>query len=103
MVYWQSGGGRGIYSPGFPELATGRIRPPFTGLVLIFPPDLKNTIMKFIYAVAVCFLTACQDSGDSPAKQADTTAPKTLATHIAPDSTSLGGSWYLQPVLASDT
>jgi heat shock protein HslJ len=59
--------------------------------------------MKFIYAACLCFLTACQDSGDSQTKQADTTAKPAVATHTAPDSTSLGGPWYLQPVLPSDT
>ena len=57
--------------------------------------------MKFIYLAGLCFLTACQDS--EPAKQADTTAKRPLARRAAPDTTSLGGPWYLQPVLASDT
>jgi heat shock protein HslJ len=59
--------------------------------------------MKILFAAGLCFLMACQDRGDSNEKKADTTATTALTTHVAPDTTTLGGTWYLQPVLASDT
>ena len=64
---------------------------------------MKFIYLAGIYAAGLCFLTACQDPGDSHTQQADTTAKPARVTHTAPDTTSLGGPWYLQPVLASDT
>jgi heat shock protein HslJ len=62
--------------------------------------------MKIIAIVgALFFVTACQTSTSNPvhtAKTSDTLA--TVATIvIPPDTTTLAGRWYLQPILPSDT
>jgi len=57
--------------------------------------------MKFICAACLSFLLTCQAPAGSPSKQ-DTVAV-VAAKPAAPDSTTLGGAWFLQPVLASDT
>lgn len=58
--------------------------------------------MKIILSGCLFFLLAC----DGPASNAPantTSAPMVIASFSAPDTTSLAGDWYLQPVLASDT
>jgi heat shock protein HslJ len=58
--------------------------------------------MKLLCITAIFFMIACQAPDSVPAKKTDTT--KVLAAIPAkPDSTTLGGGWYLQPVLPSDT
>ena len=60
--------------------------------------------MKFI--VAGCLvIVACQSPTGGPASNKPDTvvAAATPVTKAAPDTTTLGGSWYLQAVLAADT
>jgi len=62
--------------------------------------------MKNLGTAFLLFLVACQNGGSGNSSQpSDTVA--TAATPApppsAPDTTSLGGHWYLLPVLASDT
>lgn len=61
--------------------------------------------MKIIPVAAVCLFMACQEpSSNRPAPAADTTAAtRTQQKPGQPDTTTLGGLWLLQPVLASDT
>jgi heat shock protein HslJ len=60
--------------------------------------------MKNIGAAFLLFFLACQNTGNS-----NSTRPSDTATTVAPtpppapDTTTLGGRWYLQPVLPSDT
>jgi heat shock protein HslJ len=71
-------------------------------------------MMKTISAVCLLFLLACQNpAGGSSKAVADTPAavpapPPSAAEGLpqatrVPDTTSLAGTWYLQPVLDSDT
>ncbi len=59
--------------------------------------------MKRIAAACLFLLAACQ----SPTGKQNTAARDTIATTAtimtSPDTTTLGGTWYLQPVLPSDT
>jgi heat shock protein HslJ len=61
--------------------------------------------MKSIGTAFLLFLLACQNGGGgNSGQQADTaTAASPAPAPPAPDTTSLGGRWYLQPVLPSDT
>jgi heat shock protein HslJ len=64
--------------------------------------------MKSICTVFMLFLLACQNAGSGSSDQrSDTAAIATAATPVptlsAPDTTTLGGRWYLEPVLPSDT
>ena len=56
----------------------------------------------FLLAVVV-FLAACQSPLTHPEKQPSDSVIASAAKPVAPDTSSLGGSWYLQPVLPSDT
>lgn len=59
--------------------------------------------MKNISITFLLFLLACQNTGNNSSQPSDTS---TASTAIAPsirDTTTLGGRWYLQPVLPSDT
>lgn len=59
--------------------------------------------MKLIVSASLLFL-ACQSPTAGPsARKGDSIIPAAAVTKIANDTTSLGGSWYLQPVLAADT
>ena len=58
--------------------------------------------MKIIISACLCMLLACHEPASHPAAKADTTAVSTARTPKIPDTTTLGGAWYLQPVLASD-
>lgn len=59
--------------------------------------------MKLIVATSLFFL-ACQTPTVGPTgRKGDSIIPAASVTKIANDTTSLGGSWYLQPVLAADT
>lgn len=59
--------------------------------------------MKTIISACLCFLLACQEpASNHPAAAADTTAMVAARPRKIPDTTSLGGGWFLQPVLASD-
>lgn len=62
--------------------------------------------MKYTGLTVILFLLGCGNPASTPSHPApDTAAPlpstPTVATSL--DSTTLGGTWYLQPVLASDT
>jgi heat shock protein HslJ len=61
--------------------------------------------MKSIGTAFMLFLLACQSGGEANSgQQSDTATSATAApTSAAPDTSSLGGRWYLQPVLPSDT
>lgn len=58
--------------------------------------------MKNIGIVALLFLQSCHSPTAMPSAEA---APATAATETPQpkDTSTLGGTWYLQPVLASDT
>jgi heat shock protein HslJ len=58
--------------------------------------------MKISCAVLLAFLLACQSPESNHIKQADTVATAAVVP-ARPDSTTLGGVWFLQPVLPSDT
>jgi heat shock protein HslJ len=66
---------------------------------------MKITPIKLMTAiVCLSFLAACQSPvGSSNAKMTDTVVNASLVAPMEPDSTTLGGSWVLQPVLPSDT
>jgi heat shock protein HslJ len=59
--------------------------------------------MKLIVAASL-FLFACQSPATGPsARKGDSIIPAAAITKIANDTTTLGGNWYLQPVLPADT
>lgn len=59
--------------------------------------------MKISGAICLFFLAACQSPGGGNAVQQKDSATTIAATSQARDTTVLGGRWYLQPVLPSDT
>jgi len=64
--------------------------------------------MKLIVCLPGILFLACQNPAAAPAKQQTDTATTDTATTVAAaprivDTTSLGGTWVLQPVLDSDT
>ncbi|MBS1660794.1 MAG: META domain-containing protein [Bacteroidetes bacterium] len=60
--------------------------------------------MKIIAAICLSLLAACQTPVNNPDKKlSDSVIPTSATKPSAPDSTTLGGTWYLQPVLASDS
>jgi heat shock protein HslJ len=64
--------------------------------------------MKVIGTAFLVLLVACQNAGSGNSDQRpDTSTASTAATPTPPpaqpDTTTLGGRWYLQPVLPSDT
>jgi heat shock protein HslJ len=60
--------------------------------------------MKNISTAFLLFLLACQNAGSSNSSQPSDTATATAATTPKiRDTTTLGGRWYLEPVLPSDT
>src|SRR6185437_10452088 len=73
---------------------------------MVFPLVSKTSTMSpSIHRIAVAGLTllfACQSPGDRPAPIRDTLV-RAVAMAVPRDTTTLGGIWYLQPVLASDT
>jgi heat shock protein HslJ len=57
-----------------------------------------------ITAACLLLLAACQSpTGKQNATGRDTVASTTASIMASPDTTTLGGVWYLQPVLPSDT
>ncbi|MES1159278.1 MAG: META domain-containing protein [Bacteroidota bacterium] len=59
--------------------------------------------MKTIISACLCILLACQEPASHPSgTPPDTTVASIARTPKIPDTTSLGGAWYLQPVLPSD-
>lgn len=59
--------------------------------------------MKIFISACLYLLVACQESASNhPAPAADTTVIAPPPSRKIPDTTTLGGVWYLQPVLASD-
>ena len=59
--------------------------------------------MKTIISACLCMLLACQEpASNHPAPVTDTTAAMAKHTPQIPDTTTLGGGWFLQPALASD-
>ncbi|HLZ87694.1 MAG TPA: META domain-containing protein [Puia sp.] len=60
--------------------------------------------MKLIAAAFLALLSACQSPAGTPsAHKTDSVVPATTLVKAPPDSTTLGGEWFLQPVLPSDT
>lgn len=64
--------------------------------------------MKYFSTAFLLLLLACQNAGSGSSDQrSDTASVATTATTApipsAPDTTTLGGRWYLEPVLPSDT
>ena len=51
----------------------------------------------------ICLLSACGDPTSAPSAGKGDTATAVAQVIAEPDTTTLGGTWYLQPVLASDT
>ncbi|HEX9514500.1 MAG TPA: META domain-containing protein [Puia sp.] len=59
--------------------------------------------MKIIISACLSFLLACQEpASHHPGPLQDTTALASARTPKIPDTTTLGGAWYLQPILPSD-
>ncbi|HTI12000.1 MAG TPA: META domain-containing protein [Puia sp.] len=59
--------------------------------------------MKTIISACLCTLLACQEpASHHPGPATDTPVASIARTPKIPDTTSLGGAWYLQPVLSSD-
>jgi heat shock protein HslJ len=58
--------------------------------------------MKFIAAGCLAFLACQSPKSDPAAHKGDSIIPAAVAKP-APDTTTLGGSWYLLPVLPADT
>ena len=59
--------------------------------------------MKILATICLFILSACQSPGDGNATQQKDSASTAAASPQAPDTSTLGGRWYLQPVLPSDT
>lgn len=59
--------------------------------------------MRIISTAFLLFLLACQNAGSSVSQLSDTAVATVSTAPIAPDTSTLGGRWYLQPVLPSDT
>lgn len=59
--------------------------------------------MKFIAAACLSLLVACQSPTRKPEKHPSDSVLAASSAPAAPDTTVLGGPWFLQPVLASDT
>ncbi|HEY4109661.1 META domain-containing protein [Puia sp.] len=60
--------------------------------------------MKLIAVTVSLAFLACQSPASGPsAHKGDSVVPAAAVTKGPPDSTTLGGSWFLQPVLAADT
>lgn len=59
--------------------------------------------MKFIAAAFLSLLIACQTPSGKPEKHPSDSVVTARSEPAAPDTTTLGGPWYLQPVLPSDT
>ena len=58
--------------------------------------------MKLIAAATLLLVVSCQSPTSGPGvKNGDSIMP--AAARTSPDTTTLGGNWYLQPVLPSDT
>jgi len=57
--------------------------------------------MKLIISACLSFLLACQGPVSHPVTADSATALQARTPKI-PDTTTLGGAWYLQPVLPSD-
>lgn len=59
--------------------------------------------MKIIISACLCTLLACQEpASNHPQPTADTPVAAAARTPKVPDTTTLAGGWYLQPVLPSD-
>jgi heat shock protein HslJ len=63
---------------------------------------VKGLDMKNISVIFLLFLLACQNAGSTSQPSDTTTISAAITLHI-PDTTTLGGRWYLQPILPSDT
>src|ERR1700743_272067 len=59
--------------------------------------------MKFIAAICLSLLVACQTPVSNPVKHSPDSVVTASVAPAAPDTTTLGGPWFLQAVLASDT
>src|SRR5258708_292692 len=60
--------------------------------------------MKLITTAFCLAFLACQSPKNDPAAhKGDSVLPAAAVAKTAPDTTTLGGSWYLQPLLAADT
>ena len=59
--------------------------------------------MKIIISACICFLLACNGPASNTSSMTGDTAATAMAVVKTADTTSLGGGWFLQPVLASDT
>jgi heat shock protein HslJ len=59
--------------------------------------------MRIIGIVFLLFLLACHNTGGGTSQLSDTAIATVSTVPMAPDTSSLAGRWYLQPVLPSDT
>jgi heat shock protein HslJ len=69
----------------------------------IFENHTRNTAMKLLPVILILLLAACQSPLPKPEKHQADTVVTTAAKPLPPDTSTLGGPWYLQPVLPSDT
>jgi heat shock protein HslJ len=59
--------------------------------------------MKCLAVICLTLFTACQSPTEPPVKPVVDTAARPIVVSTPPDTTTLGGTWWLQPVLPSDT
>jgi heat shock protein HslJ len=59
--------------------------------------------MKIILGVCIGCLLACQGPGNTVPATDDNISVSAASLKVVADTTTLGGEWYLQPVLPSDT
>jgi heat shock protein HslJ len=59
--------------------------------------------MRIISTAFLLFLLACQNAGGGTSQLSDTAIATISTAPIIPDTSTLAGRWYLQPVLPSDT
>jgi len=59
--------------------------------------------MRYSTFFGLLLLAACQSPEGKPAGPVTDTTKTTAAVATAPDTTTLGGCWFLQPALSSDT
>jgi heat shock protein HslJ len=69
----------------------------------IFENHTKNTAMQLLPVILILLLAACQSPLPKPEKHQADSVVTAAAKPLPPDTSTLGGPWYLQPVLPSDT
>ena len=59
--------------------------------------------MKLLPVILILLLAACQSPLPKPEKHQSDSSVTATAKPLPPDTSTLGGAWWLQPVLPSDT